>query len=195
MGDRLITGPTSEPISIIEARAQCHVDSNEEDGDLAGYILAARVAAEDYTRRKFAPQTWERTFDGTWPVQKVRGRQSPLLVLPFPPLVSVTSVTYYDTAGVLQTLAADQYRVDPYSGEGRIEPAYGVTWPTVRDQSATIVVRFVCGYSQVPEPIRQAMKLHIGHFFEHRESVVTGAIATALPHSAESLLFPYRVFY
>lgn len=196
MGTRLITAPASDPIALYEARAQCHIDSPNEDGLLAGYILAARDAAETYLRRKLVTQTWELTIDGNWPRERTRGQILPLIRLPFPPLQSVTSVTYYDTAGALQTLAANQYRVSTTEYEGTIEPAYGVTWPSVRDQSETIIVRFVCGYAgAIPESVRQALLLTIGHFFEHRESVITGTIASAMPHSAETLLFPYRVFY
>ena len=46
---------------------------------------------------------------------------------------------------------------------------------------------------RMPEQFRQAMKLAIGHWFENRESVVVGTIATRLPDGARALLAPYRL--
>jgi len=41
--------------------------------------------------------------------------------------------------------------------------------------------------------IEAACLLITGHLFAHREDVVTGSIASALPRGSEYLLFPYRV--
>lgn len=195
MGLAIVTAPTADPVSLVEAKAQCRVDGTDDDGLLAGLVLAAREAAETFTRRKLFTQTWDYSIDCTWPTEKINGVMRRRICLPLPPLQSVTSIKYYDIAGVLQTLAADQYRVDPTSYEGRIEPAYGVAWPSVRDQMATIVVRMVVGHTAVPEPVRQAILLTVGHLYANRESVVVGTITGEVPQSAQSLLFPYRVFY
>jgi uncharacterized phiE125 gp8 family phage protein len=195
MGLTLITGPAAEPITIAEARAQCRIDSDVEDGLIAGYLLAARQAAEDFTRRKLYTQTWDFTIDGSWPTEKVNGYWRPRIILPLPPLQAVTHIKYFDTNGVEQTLASNQYRVDPTSYEGRIDAAYGVNWPSVRDQMATITVRMVVGYTALPEPVRLAILQAVAHFDKNRETVVTGTIATELPLTAQHLLFPYRVFY
>lgn len=209
MGLSLVTGPALEPVSIAEAKQHCRIDSSDDDGLLAGYILAARSYAEDYTRRAFISQTWDYRIDTAladgkcygWPAVMMGGNYYPRIVLPKPPLISVTSITYVDTSGVTQTLAADQYLVNPYSMEGIIDPAYGVTWPQVRNQMNAITVRFVCGYGSNPgdgqalERIRQAMLLLVGHWYENRESVNVGNIVNELPMGVEALLFPLRVFY
>ena len=147
-----------------------------------------------FCRRKLFTQTWDYSIDCGWPIEKINGYPRPRICLPLPPLQTVTYITYYDTAGDLQTLASDQYRVDPTSYEGRIDPAYGVTWPSVREQMATIVVRMVVGFVAIPEAIRQAILL-IGHFYANRESVIVGTNAMEMPQSAQTLLFPYRHFY
>jgi uncharacterized phiE125 gp8 family phage protein len=63
---------------------------------------------------------------------------------------------------------------------------------------ATVTVRFVAGYGanpgDVPEPLRQAMLLLIGHYYENREAVAAGTL-TELPFAVASLVFPFRVFY
>ena len=206
----LVTGPALEPVSLEEAKQHCRIDSTDDDGLLAGYILAARSHCETYTRRAFITQTWDYRISNAyadnlcvsgWPAVRQGGYWYPRITLPKPPLISVTSISYVDTAGATQTLAADQYLVNPYSNEGIIDPAYGVTWPQVRTQMNAITVRFVCGYGTNPgnvqelERVRQAMLLMIGSWYENRESVNVGNIVNEMPLGVEALLFPLRVFY
>ena len=46
----------------------------------------------------------------------------------------------------------------------------------------------------MPEPIRAAMRLLIGHLFEYREAIITGTMVTVTPMAVKALLWPYRVF-
>lgn len=195
MGKSLVTAPAAEPVSLVEAKAHLRETTDDNDGLIAGYVLAARQAAEDFTRRKFYTQTWDFSIDRGWPRVRVDGSDRHRIILPLPPLQSVTWVKYYDSAGVQQTLAADQYLVDATEMEGRIDPAYNISWPTVQDRMSAVTVRAIVGYTALPEPIRQAILLTVGHLYANRESVVVGTIATELPQGAYALLFPYRVFY
>lgn len=197
MGLTLVTGPSTEPVTLAEAKAHCRVAISDDDGLIAGYIIAARVHLETETRRAFLTQTYDVTFDYEWPRvwDKCLTAYRPQITLPKAPLQSVTSVSYVDDAGASQTLAADQYRVASGGIEGLIEPAYDVSWPTVRPQMGCVTVRFVCGYTSTPDPIRQAILLLVGHWYENRESVVIGQAPAQLPMAVDALMFPYRVFY
>lgn len=161
-GLSLVTGPTLEPVTLAEAKAHCRIDTDDADGLLAGYLLAARQYVEKVTGRALMSQRWALTLDRCWPRVSSGCRR---IVVPMPPLASVFSITYVDTAGVVQTLAANQYTVTKREIFGFIEQAYGVTWPTVRDQTSAITVTFDCGYGSnpgsVPEPIRAAIQLHV----------------------------------
>lgn len=199
MGTALVTGPALEPVTLVEAKAHCRIDIEDDDGLLAGFLLSARQHAETYLRRSLITQTWDLFIDREWPTVRCGGSRVPLIEIPRPPLQSVTSVTYYDSDGTLQTLASNQYRVSTKRHEGIIEPAYGVTWPSVRDQADTIVVRFVAGYGSlagdIPEAIRQGILLLVGHWYQNRETVNVGNISSELPFTTEALWFPHRVFY
>lgn len=46
----------------------------------------------------------------------------------------------------------------------------------------------------IPVPLRQAMLLLIGTLYEHRETVITGTIVSALP-AYHTLIQPYRKLY
>ena len=93
------------------------------------------------------------------------------------PLSSVTSITYLDTDGATQTLAADQYVVDAISQPARISRAYNVDWPDTRVQNNAVKVRFVAGYgvaSAVPQCIKSWMLIRIATLMENRQQIVIG---------------------
>jgi uncharacterized phiE125 gp8 family phage protein len=86
--------------------------------------------------------------------------------------------------------------VDLKSEPGRVEPAYGLSWPDTLDTLNAVVVRFVAGYggdeTKVPEGIKRGFLLRIGDLYEHRESVNIGNIVNVLP-AADALEEPFRV--
>lgn len=192
----LITPPTFDPVTLAEAKAQCRSTTSEEDGLIAGYLLAARHYCEDHTGRVFATQTWEMKVDGAWPTvfDRPTVSQRTRIVLPNPPAQSVTSITYLDTTGALQTLASNQYSFSKGDIFGFIEPAYGVSWPPVRNQLETVTVRYVAGYTNdFPDAIRQAILLLVSHFNEHREAIAVDVrgVPIELPFSVTALLQNY----
>jgi uncharacterized phiE125 gp8 family phage protein len=190
-GLTLFSGPAIEPVSIVETKSQCRIDESEDDGLLAGYLLAARQHVEIYTGRALIQRTFDLKLDFCWP------RCSGMLeiLLPKPPKVSVTSISYLDTDGATQVLSGSLYQLTERYGSGLIVPAYGQSWPSVRWQHDAITVRYVAGYgataSDVPEPIRQSIMLLAAHYYANREPVVTGTIVNELPMSVRSLLSQY----
>jgi uncharacterized phiE125 gp8 family phage protein len=191
-GLELVSAPTGDPVSLAEAKAHCRIVGTEDDGLLAGYILAAREYVEADTERRLALQTWRAYFDRRWPCYFDGHCYRTGIVLPYPPLQSVSSVTYVDPDGDTQTLATDQYVIARFGHRGLIEPAKGVTWPAVRAQLDAIRVEFVCGYTALPEPLRQAILLLVGHFYENRETVSAGNLAE-VPFAVERLVSRYRL--
>ena len=183
-----VTGPAKEPLTLEEAKAHLRVQNAAGDALIGRLIKAARHWAETYTARALITQTWELGLD-RFPVGEIE--------VPRPPLKSVESITYIDSVGGTQVLAAGKYRVDADSEPGRITPVQGGAWPTTRAVTTAVTVRFTAGYgaagSHVPEDIRQAMLLLVGSFYEHREDIVVGETAVRLPRGAEALLNPYRM--
>jgi uncharacterized phiE125 gp8 family phage protein len=191
-GWTLVTGPTSEPLGLAEAKEHLRVDGAEEDLLIDGYITAARTWAEEFTGRALVTQTWEAHF-ACWP-------QDGVLELPLPPLQSVTTVKYTDDGGVERTLGATVYRVVTEVEPGRIVLAPQQAWPSeTLDAGLPVVVRFVCGYGQpaaVPASVRQGLRWLIGHMYENREAVTMAALMPQqVPMSAKWALDPYRFRY
>jgi uncharacterized phiE125 gp8 family phage protein len=188
-----VTPPASDPLSLAEAKAHLRVTGTEEDGLLAGYILAAREFVENATHRRLVTQTLDFTVDDGWPCVIARGYYRSRIELPIQPVASVTSISYVDGSGATQTLASNQYVVRTDGPVAFIEPAYGVSWPSVRCQTAAITVRFVAGtaVADVPNPLMQAIRLLVAHANENREAVANGTF-TEVPLGVEGYLSPYR---
>jgi len=108
------------------------------------------------------------------------------------------------------TWAATNYVVDTDSVPGRIDLAYGISRPTtaLRDMNG-VIIRFAAGYAplvgdppvvttdyraNIPTAIKQALFLLVGHWYENREEVVTGAVVSKIPQVSEALLAPYRLW-
>lgn len=176
-GLTLVT-PGAEPVTVAEFKQHARINRIDEDPLIEAFLRAAREYCETHTRRQLSPATWRMTLD-RFPACEIR--------LPLPPLQSVTSITYVDGNGDVQTLAADRYEVDASSQPGRIHPAYGYSWPITREQLGSVNVTFVAGYSDVPATITTAIKLLAAHYYENREAVTAGAL-TEVPLAVESLL-------
>lgn len=181
----LTTPATEYPLLLEEAKASLRVTTDDENSYIQSLIAAATGYVEQATARQLVSATWTLKLD-YFPA---------IVYVPRPPLRSVTSIQYVDTAGDTQTLASTGYRVDTATLPGRIEPAYGESWPSTRDVSGAVTVTFIAGYggaSSVPEEIKLAMRLMVGHWYEHREPVAVGNIVSDIPMSVDALLSHHR---
>lgn len=198
MGLSLVTAADGEPVSLDEAKLHLRVDIDDDDDAIVGYIAAARAYLEEITGRCLVSQTWDYTIDDEWPwvLNLESGTHEQMIELPKAPLVSVTSITYVDTAGANQTLSSGNYVVDGAGTIGRIYPTYNVDWPEVRDQKRAITVRFVAGYGTpltIPEALKQAVLLLVGHFYAIRQPI--GPAMQEVPMALSALLAPYRIYW
>lgn len=186
MALKLVTGPTSEPVTDAEALAHCRIDHHDDDLLVRRLITAARRRVETTLRRSLLATTWRLSL-GEFPCDAI--------VLPRPPAQSVSSIAYIDSAGASQTLAS--YQLDSDSEPAGIHPAYGEVWPSTRCQPNAVQVTFVAGYASaaaVPQTIKLAILMLVGHWYEHRESVTDESKLSETPQSVEFLLAGERVF-
>lgn len=188
----VVVDPPEGPIISLEmAKSHLRVDHDDDDELIASLVAAAMKhvdGPDGWLGRALLTQTLEARFSAFCDE----------LSLPYPPIVEVESVMYDDSDGVEQTVDADLYRVVGLPRLPRLEIVYGESWPTSRDQSEAIRVRYIAGYGDepddVPEPIRHGLLLLVGHLYEHREEVIVGTSAVAMPAASEALLMPYRIW-
>lgn len=112
------------------------------------------------------------------------------ITLSHPPIISITTVKYYDSADVLTTIAAEDYR---FVG-GVLMPAYGGSWPTPRsDDVAAVEITYQAGYSTVPSSLKQAVLQHVAAMYANREAATNPAL-TPVPFGYEDLIRPFHVW-
>lgn len=197
MALKIYTAPAVEPISSTEAKLHCKVDGSADDTLIAGLIIAAREYCESYQNRAYCSQVWDLWLDD-WPAGDA-------IQIPKPPLISVTHVKYYDTANAEATMAVADYFVDAVSEPGRLVLADGKSWPTTTLRPANGVnLRFTAGYpvggteetpdydANVPQRVKQAMLLLIGHWYEQREAA-TKDVSNEVAFAVKALLNLDRV--
>ncbi|OXE36911.1 MAG: hypothetical protein CGW95_04820 [Phenylobacterium zucineum] len=185
MALKLITAASTYPVTLAEAKLHCKVDVADDDALLTALITTATEGAEQITGRALMAQTWELTLDAfpdAFELTRV-------------PVQSVTSVKYFDATGVQQTLASNLYSFDNAddNNSAYVVPAYGTSWPVTREQINAVAVRYVSGYTTVPEPIKTWIKIQISEMYKNREaSVIERATLMSLGY-VDRLLDRYSV--
>ena len=187
-GLKQTVAPTVEPVSLADAKLYGRIDTDADDATINTMIRAARMQAEEFTRRAFVNQTWA-LYLASFPFE---------IIVPKPPYFSTTSIQYVDTNGDTQTLASTVYQADEKSEPGRIREAYQQSWPATRvGVYNAVTLTYVAGYgtaeADVPEGIREAIMRAVQTSYEFREDLVTGTIVAKLPKTAKDMLAPYRV--
>lgn len=177
---------TFEPVSLDEAKVQIRLTANDFDAELAHLITAARQTVEHDTGMTLSQATCSQCWDA-WP----SGNVFELLTRP---VQSITSITYLDVDGASQTLSASLYALDATRVHPVIQPTYNAVFPPARLINNAITATYVAGYaaaSSIPAPLKRAMLLLIGHWFNVREAVNIGNITSEVPLTYESLVRRY----
>lgn len=181
---RLITAPSGEVVTSAEAKAHLRVDDVTDDTLIISLLTAARTNLDGRAGilgRALMTQTWELVLDA-FPVGEV--------VIPMPPLQSVTSIKYQNSSNVETTLDPAAYIIDATSEPAVVYPV--TSWPSTYSTPNAVAIRFVAGYgaaAAVPEPIKTAIKLKVQALFDNLPPDQMAAIDRA--HDA--LVWPYRI--
>jgi len=179
----VVSGPSFEPVTIAEAKLHLRIDGTADDSWLTDTIGVARLWLERAYNVSFVDQTFDWSMD-SFP--------DDVIEVPRPPLDSITSIKYTDAAGVVQTLATDQYDVDVNSRPGRILPAFGKFWPSTQSVPGAVVIRFKAGYGSsaagVPLDLKHAVYLLVGHWYRNREAVLTGVTSKSIEFAVDALM-------
>lgn len=219
----LITAPTADVISLANVKVALGISSTSQDGMLQA-ALNATIAQLDpsfggWLGRALRPQTWELRMPSFYSSTEMleRWKCYGAIELPFPPLISITSVKYDDSNSVEQTMPTTDYRVlgSGTLGKQAIAPIYGGVWPSTKCDTESTRIRFQCGYATSPDAlppsIGQAVALSVRSLLSDaernlylaredvpgvrgRQWVVSPAAGEVIQKSISGLLSTYRVW-
>lgn len=183
----LITPPAVEPLTLEETKSYLRVEHADDDDLITALIVGARGHVEARTRRALITQTWRMIFDA-WPVD---GR----LTIPLAPVRELSAARVYDSAGVAHALDTETFVLDAAASPGVVGfPPWAVAVPG--RAVAGIEIDFVAGFgdagADVPEPLRQAMRQLVAHWYDNRGIAAGAPAAERSPVPVDALLAPYR---
>lgn len=174
---------STEPVLLEDAKMHLRVKNTGEDSLIQRQIRLAREYVEAVSHRQLINATWILYLDA-FPA---------IIRPPLPPLSSVTTLKYYDVDNSLTTLTENtDFTVDNKTEPARIEPEYGLSWPSTRSRFNAVQLTYVAGYgtegSDVPEQYVQAVLLLLANWYENREPIIVGAVGTEVAKSVNDLL-------
>lgn len=182
----LITDSQGPAISLEDVKDHLRITEDDRDSDLLLLIYAAENHIENYLGRSLINKGYRLKLDCF--------KQT--IEIPKPPLVSVESIKYIDSDGNQQTVTASDYIVDADATPGRVVPAYGLSWPSARSIINAVEIEYTAGYGttpdDIPDAIKHALKLLIGHFNENTEQTTVVSMSD-ISFGVESLCAPYRI--
>ena len=185
----LVTAPSVKPIGLDEVKKNCNIDHGDDDALIEGLIDAAVSLLDGH-----AGERGQAMINQSWSVSMRQFCAS--IRLPVGPLVSVTSVQYYNSSDVLTLASASLYGAFTDGLGAYISLKANQTWPSVADREDAVTVTWVAGFGatadKVPAAIRQAMLLLVGHWYQNRETVSVGDAVYQLPFAVDALLGPRR---
>jgi uncharacterized phiE125 gp8 family phage protein len=157
----LITAPTSDPVTIEQARRWGRF--GDSDDDTIAELIRQATAHLDGPRGILNPkrclgrQIWELSSDA-FPE-----------TLPLVPVTSIVSIKYTDEDGVEQTVPTEDYALIAGDEETEIVLVTDASWPTLGSGTGLVRVRFVAGYSSVPPQLVGDVLTFVQFWYDNRE--------------------------
>lgn len=174
-------------ITVADLKAHMRVTHTHEDTLISALRSAAISWVEEHCNIKLGSYTARGYLPGFYNSY-----------IPIGPVTAISEVKYQTTADKdytsdLTTLAAGNWFTDEISQPARI--AFR-DYPSVYEYALTpVVVTFTAGYSTMPAPVLQAIRLLVSHLYENRQEEVAGTMTTRLKFGLEALLNPFRIIY
>lgn len=156
--------------------------------ELTRAAISAVDGPKGWLGRCLVTQTWKISADLFLPE----------IQLALPPVRSVDSVRYVDEAGAWQTVAPEAYRLfSAGAWSSQIGPAFGVSWPSTRNERGAVEIVVTSGYGEsiddIPASLLHGIRLLVAHWYLERQPV-TFSTPHQIPLGLRDVFQPYRVY-
>lgn len=184
----LLQPPAVEPVSLGEVKEHLRVDGPDEEPLIVVLITTARLTIEHLAGLALVSQKWAVLLDA-WP-------EKPAIELPVAPVASVDALRVYDEADQASVVDAAEYFADLASRPARLVRRGSQGWPTPGRIANGIEIELTAGFGpaplDVPETLRWAVLMLVGHWFENRAAVEAETQLRHVPLAVQAVLGPYR---
>lgn len=171
--------PIKEPLTLLEVKEFLRISNTDDDALISSLIGAVREHIEKATNRQLEIATFE-LIDAKL-----------FTTLPGGSFITIDKIEYLDENLDYILFELNKYYSYVNNGIGSI---YFNEIPALQTHKKAIKVTFTCGYSEVPEAIKQYMKVKIATLYENREEFVIGvSISEFGSKFIENLLSPYKI--
>jgi len=180
----LQSAPALEPVSLAEAKTWLRITHDSDDELIGALITSARLVVEARAQVVLIEQSWRIVADA-WPT-------SVELELPIRPMIAVDGIRVADAAGAMNAMAAQDYLVgtEPLSPRIRFVAVPPAPGRAIAGIEIDLHAGFGAAAADVPEPLRQAIRLLVARWYESRGDAVSEA--QSLPAHIASLVAPWR---
>lgn len=198
----VVSKPAVPPLSVVQVKDILHIDYDDDDIAVETALDAAVDKLERRCGRVFVQRTLEYRTDEF-------ERQ---IELPILPVQSVSSITYFDSTGVQQTLDPLTYIFISGGDNDSSVVISASEWPSrdaVFKRPDAVRIQFAAGYApimpdmgdpdyvtNVPDGIKQAVSWLCGHFLSNRESVIVPSnrqVVQEVPDTVAEMIAPFIV--
>lgn len=187
------TGGAPDLIDLDDARAHVRQIETDFDAEISRAIRAASavldVDADGFGGLGFplVSSGWSLIGAGP-PVLPVR--------LPFRRVASVDEIRVWAPgASAAEVWPATDWASWRDGRETLVGPMAGKSWPDLEARPDALEIRFTAGWAtvaDVPEDIKEACRLLVGHFFENRAAAVAVDVPREIALGVEALTARYR---
>ena len=175
------TAAPSALISTADAKTHLNVDFSDDDTYIDTLVSTATAALDGpygIIGKALVTQSWQAEM---WPVT---GRTE--VYFPVTPMISLSSIHYYDTDNAQQSLTVGDFDVFKDEDKAIIVPQVGDNWPTMYCRRDALTITASCGFgaaASVPANIVHAAKIILTNLYENR-----GEMPAEMPSAVKALI-------
>lgn len=179
---KILSTDDVEIVSLEEAMEHSRITDSYDELVVQMCLDGSHDIIEQYLNRRLRPTT----------IIGVVVEYRSVITLPYPPIVSVSSITCEDADETEITLVdGTHYKYDEVCQSIRFLGKW-----TDRQCHSHFRITFTCGYDtieSVPRAVKHAIRMMFATLYENREDIVNGVSTAQIPAPAKRICRSYRV--